>query len=547
MFQTRLIFKWLLAILFAGVLLLMIPFSQRELATQRLEQEIGRSVEIQKNIISVCRELIPNENTPLERWFINKIFTGPQTANTANLTSCVLRAKSTHSLRFYILAQWSLGFEVFKISSGASVLKQTFSTEFPLPLSFLPLLTFLIILPFGLSAKSSIVLLLFHFLFLSGINLIQFLKILPKTTINIVTTDRLFMGLLLLSFWLALRSLTERQQARTPSNPIESLVNSFISNGLGIWNPLFYTLLGPMIFSLGHKLKNLTVFFNAQLLILTLSLYIFGLDLSNIYSVFTTFLTPRYFSFAIIFYFFTTLIPSFPSHQPLIWEFKYFWRYFSTIFILEVAGFFIPDFRSIPTLTRIGLAFLLVEFTRFKLDSWIAIFQRWKGPLLALIISCFTATLSSDLGILDLIISICDPRKHPTAVLPFNLLSGFLLSFVTGGLASPFFILVSQMIQTYPNPLIRAALFDGVLAGLMLSPFSLFNLYPAFQHKIPIQQIIQLRARQLFIPLIMGIVVYFVGTVTTLGILPPVCFVFCCLTVITFKLKKSHWKTLSSS
>jgi hypothetical protein len=161
---------------------------------------------------------------------------------------------------------------------------------------------------------------------------------------------------------------------------------------------------------------------------------------------------------------------------------------------------------------------------------------------MVLIISSSVAAFSSEVGAIDLVAAICDPKKHPTAVLPFTILSGFLLGFLTGGLTSPFFILVSQMIQAYPNPLIRAALFDGVLTGLMFSPFSLFNLYPSVQYKISLQKILQTRTKQLALPMGMGLLIYFVGTVTTLGVLPPVCFVFCCLTIVTYKLKQSRWK-----
>ena len=59
---------------------------------------------------------------------------------------------------------------------------------------------------------------------------------------------------------------------------------------------------------------------------------------------------------------------------------------------------------------------------------------------------------------------------------------------------------------------------------------------------LPIQNILPMRFRQIVVPIFMGLIVYFVGAVTTLRILPPVCFVFCCLTVVTLKLKKSRWK-----
>ncbi len=542
MFQFQLPIKWLIATITAAIFLVLLPFSQREVATERLNSELSKTVELTKIVSDNCRELLSNENTPLERWFIGKLIPHPLVSPSPLLPSCVLRAQSTHSSQLNLRAQWNLGFEIFDSTSLRPIITKSYSTQFPLPLCFLPLLAFILMLPFSSHLFGAMTCLVLHLFFLSGLNLIELLKNLPKIPINILATDRLFPGLFLFSLWIALLPLHERKRGKTASNRIEVLVNSFFNNLLGIWNPILYTLIGPIIFSVGNEIKRLTVFLNSQLLILALSLYIFGLDLSNIYSVFTTFLTPRYFSFSIFFCFFLSLVPSGHNNQILIWEIKHFWRYFIAVIVMESLAFMITELRAIPTLTRWGLVFLLVEFLRFKWDHWNAIYSRWKAPLTALLISSSVAAFCSEVGVIDLVISICDPQKHPTSILPFTLLSGFLLGFLTGGLSSPFFILVSQLIQTYPNPLIRAALFDGVLAGLIFSPFSLFNLFPAMQNKISIQKLLRLRFKQLLIPILMGIVIYFVGTVTTLGILAPVCFVFCCLIVISFKLKKNRWK-----
>lgn len=542
MFHFQPIIRWFVAFATAALLLHSIPFSQRDVATHRLEQDISQSLGTLQQISSSCNELIANENTPLERWFINQLAPSKTITDSKNQTSCVLKAQENHSTRFYLFAQWTLGFEIFKSGSPSSFVSAQYSTEFPLPLSLLPLLVFMFMIPFNHSKNGSLLHLLAYFLFLSGLSLIQFLNLVPKTLVDIFTTDRLFLGLLLFSLWLALKNVSDRIQTRMATTKLEALLNTFISNIVGIWNPLLYTLLGPLIFPLGHQIKNLNLFFNSQMIIITLSLFFLGLDFSNVYSFFTTFLTPRYFSFAIIFYLFSTLIPKIPSRQPIIWQIKHFKRYFFVVLFIETVSFLLPESKNIPTLTRIALAFLLVEFSRFKLESWRAISQRWRGPLFALLISAFTAAFSSKIGVLDLVIAICDPRKHPTTVVPFNLLSGFVISFLTGGLASPFFVLLSDMMQTSPNPIMKAALFDGVLAGLFLSPFSLFNLFPAFQHNIPIHEVLKLRCRQCFIPLFVGLIVYFVGTVTSLRILPPVCFVFCCIGVVTLKLKRSQWK-----
>lgn len=530
------------AILMAALFLSWIPFSEREVATQRLEQEILRSEEIRGKVSTLCKELLTNENTPLERWFISKIPSGNAVQSAPSLPSCILKAESTHSFHFNLMAQWSLGFQIFTPPSSTPILTQTFSTQFPLPLSFLPLLTFVFLIPFNISITESLVALGFHLLFLFGLNLIQAIKSFPKTMIGIITTDRLFPGLLLFSLWLSIRPLSERKQVRHATNSLEALLNSFFSSLIGIWNPILYSLLGPLLLPSGKEIKKITNLLNIQLLVLTLSLFTFGLNLSNLDSVIKSFFSPRYFSLSILFCFFFFLIPKPPYSQPLIWKFKHFRIYIASAVTVQILGLFFPDLKAISSLTQFGLLFVLIEIFSSPLDPWKTIFSRWKWPLSALMLSSLVAAYSSDSGAVDLIISICDPKKHPTVFLPFALLSGFLVGFVTGGFATPFFALVSQLVQSYPSPLIRAALFDGILAGLLLSPFSLFNLYPAFQNKVPIQKILRLRSKQVLVPLLMGAIVYLVGTVTQLRILPSVCFVFCCLAALTLKLKKNRWK-----
>ena len=301
MFQFQLLIKWLIATITAAIFLVLLPFSQREVATERLNSELSKTVELTKIVSDNCRELLSNENTPLERWFIEKLIPQPLVSPSPLLPSCVLRAQSTHSSQLNLRAQWNLGFEIFDSTSLRPIITKSYATQFPLPLCFLPLLAFILMLPFSSHLFGAITCLVLHLFFLSGLNLIELLKNLPKIPINILATDRLFPGLFLFSLWIGLLPLHERKRGKTASNRIEVLVNSFFNNLLGIWNPILYTLIGPIIFSVGNEIKRLTVFLNSQLLILALSLYIFGLDLSNIYSVFTTFLTPRYFSFSIFF------------------------------------------------------------------------------------------------------------------------------------------------------------------------------------------------------------------------------------------------------
>ena len=77
MFQFQLLIKWLIATITAAIFLVLLPFSQREVATERLNSELSKTVELTKIVSDNCRELLSNENTPLERWFIEKLIPQP--------------------------------------------------------------------------------------------------------------------------------------------------------------------------------------------------------------------------------------------------------------------------------------------------------------------------------------------------------------------------------------------------------------------------------------------------------------------------------------
>ncbi|MCX6102884.1 MAG: hypothetical protein NT000_06435, partial [Proteobacteria bacterium] len=180
MFQFQLLIKWLIATITAAIFLVLLPFSQREVATERLNSELSKTVELTKIVSDNCRELLSNENTPLERWFIEKLIPQPLVSPSPLLPSCVLRAQSTHSSQLNLRAQWNLGFEIFDSTSLRPIITKSYATQFPLPLCFLPLLAFILMLPFSSHLFGAITCLVLHLFFLSGLNLIELLKNLPK-------------------------------------------------------------------------------------------------------------------------------------------------------------------------------------------------------------------------------------------------------------------------------------------------------------------------------------------------------------------------------
>ena len=96
--------------------------------------------------------------------------------------------------------------------------------------------------------------------------------------------------------------------------------------------------------------------------------------------------------------------------------------------------------------------------------------------------------------------------------------------------------------KTASVPLVRAALLDGILAGILLSPFSLVNLIPAAQFRIGMGALIAERFRQLAFPLEIGVTIYAIGAINSVGILRPATFVFLCLVAVAYQLRKGAWR-----
>jgi hypothetical protein len=131
---------------------------------------------------------------------------------------------------------------------------------------------------------------------------------------------------------------------------------------------------------------------------------------------------------------------------------------------------------------------------------------------------------------------------HPTALVIFTFIAGLVLGFLTGNFSVTFFALFPVLLKPHGNELVKAALLDGILAGTLFSPFSLFNLLPAAQFGTSLQELTTFRFQQLAYPLGIAGAIYAISTINSVAILRPVTFVFLCLVALAFQLKKSKWK-----
>ena len=103
----------------------------------------------------------------------------------------------------------------------------------------------------------------------------------------------------------------------------------------------------------------------------------------------------------------------------------------------------------------------------------------------------------------------------------FTFGAGIAIGFVTGSVSTTFFALSPVLTKFYSVAVVRAALVDGILAGVVLSPLSLYNLLPMVHYRMRLHHLIGLRFRQVAVPLCLGGIIYLVSAINTVAILRP--------------------------
>jgi hypothetical protein len=207
---------------------------------------------------------------------------------------------------------------------------------------------------------------------------------------------------------------------------------------------------------------------------------------------------------------------------------------------VETAAYYYPPLAAIKTLPRVAGALLLSELLsfRFQARDWGKHFLPWAG------VACLCSlipTVAQDSGLLDLTLTLCDPRLHPVGLGFFTFLGAAAVGFFTGSFSVVFFGFLTLMLKTTELPLVRGALFDGILLGILLSPFSPLNLFAAMQFGIRLQELVSFRFKQLAIPFFIGAITYIVAAANSVRILQPATFVSLCLVAVAWQLKKRNW------
>lgn len=534
-----------LAALVCGLLLHLFPYNETKLARLRLERQWDQhSTSIKQQIAPFCGSLTPQSDSIFSNLFLSGL--GGLESFSSNQADCSLLVLSASDSKFALQTFWVVSFQILS-EDGTSRAQETYRITTPSPLCLLPIVVFLLALflnhpLWGLSATF-----LSYVFLLSGANLIQSVSLFREGAKLIWESDQTFFAFLAFIFWLSInRALSDGSpHGAVEKDSAQMTLNRCLTWFIGLWNPVIYTFLGR--FLIPAKKHWIPFFLNSQFLLACLSLYLLSFGFDSVKDALEgSILIPRYFTFAVLVFFVVQQYFAPQGRYRLLWRIPHFNRAAIAIIVFESLAQFFPQYRFGNTLIRIGAALVFSEIVlphRIPWQKMLKSFIPWSGLL---VLSSMVAVLSQQAGILDLLMIALDPRKHPSVLVFYTFLLGSGLGFVAGSFSAVYFIFDTFM-KSPQDPLLTAAMLDGIIAGCLLSPFSLFNLLPSLQFSIPARELIHIRVKQLMIPMLLGTFIYAIGAIHSVAILRPVTFVFGCMVVFAIQLKRSHWMVRRTS
>ncbi|MBY0369125.1 hypothetical protein K2X33_00465 [bacterium] len=527
-----------ISVLALGVILLRWPVDENQLALEKLGPVIQDDLRLREQVAQHCGNLELVLNSPLER-LVKEHLPVPQNDS---LRSCTIAAASAQATRFGLRSHWDYQLHI-RIPLSKTVAQRHYTVDFPLPIVLWPVGIFLLSLlfqfrPWGLGWT-----LFSYAALLAGLNLLHLVDEIQNGMQRALSPDQPWTGLFLIAGWVALcqaRRMPNRRRRPPRVGPRAHFLNRAFLGFLGLWNPVALTLTGRLLVPFQARVTLLAPFLGLQVAATALSLYLlsFSGNLSEFF--WDSAILPRYFTFGALL--FILLRHQTPKREAVAWHLPGFWYGVGAVVAVELACWKFSLWESSSTLTRVGLALFVSQLFWIRHLEWRRFFHyasRWGS---AVAIAAAVSVLSQQMGVTDLAVSLLDPRIHPTAPALFTFFAGILMGFLTGSFPVAFFALVGTLAKAAQTPLIHAALLDGVLAGLLLSPFSVHNLIPAIQFRMPVRAVVGFRFKQLGFPLLIGTVIYAISALNSVAILRPATFVFLCLLAISTQLKKTSWR-----
>jgi hypothetical protein len=529
---------FLVSVIASAVILKNLPVDDTKFALSKLGNTLQSDIRLRDQVAERCATLTAKSATPLERTLTERL---PVPTRAEGGPECTLVAQSAHSTRLGLRSFWHFRFQI-RNEENLPELEREVLVEFPRPLILLPLVTFLLALVFEFRAWGIGWTTASYLFLLCGANGISLSGSLITSIRNTLDGELPWTGLFLLVLWGALcRGVTTpRPPTNAPSQRARE-VGRFFLGLIGLWNPTAFSLAGKLLLPFRGSLKRVSPFLTLQIVAMAASLYLLAFDASDVPGFLSKSLTlPRYFTFGLLLFMYLEYRK--PKHEVFLWEFPGFGLSLVLIAAFELVAWFFPFWGATSTLTRVGLALVLAQAFQPGERHWKRIGKELVQGTGILFLCAALSELSALLSATDLVLRILDPRIHPSLEVLFTFVSGLGLGFVSGSFSVAYFALTMVFMKSTSDAVIRAALIDGVLAGILLSPFSLLNWIPSVQFKVPLRQIVVHRFRQLSFPLLIGTLIYALSSINSVAILRPATFVFVCLLSVVFQLKKDAWR-----
>lgn len=535
--KYRFNFGFFVSAVACAVILNSVTVGDLKFALHELAPLLQSDIRFRDQVAEKCGTLSAPGGTVTDK-FVQERF--PIPSATATPVECTLLTQTSSITRLQLRSFWDFHIQV-RDPSGTPVAERHFGVDFPTPLVLLPLVLFLLALIFefkrwGIRWTAA------TFLFLScGANVIQVLRSLVEGTRTVFTGEQSWVGMFLVLFWVALCRGRQMQRLPATVSPEGRWLNRGIVGALGLWNPAALTLGARLLLPYRGTIARVAPFFSFQVLIVALSVYLLTLGTDGVRAFFSHSLwMPRYFTFGTLLFLFLQYEK--PKYEPLVWHLPGIWRTLVLIGAIELWALYSPIWDGTSNLTRIGVGLVLGQLVWPTNLVWKRIGRdmgRWSS---ALFLGAFLTVLSTQQGVADMMLLALDPHMHPTGMVFFTFVAGLAMGFVTGGFAVAFFGLFMAMMKAATVPLVQAALLDGVLAGILLSPFSVLNLLPASQFGLSASSVVAHRFKQLAFPLAIGLLIYAVSAITSVAILRPATFIFVCLIAVVIHLKQASWR-----
>lgn len=539
--KPNLILGFFVSAVAVTLILALLSFDDRKAALLRLDEFLSRDTDFKESIGSHCHALVGRQTSQDEKFILTHYGPPPGADLTQN---CFVSVQSSSRSRFGLQGHWNFGLEL-QSDDGHRIFHKNYTIEFPRPRTLLPVALLFLAVIFEFPLWGWLTSLGMFLLLVAGGNPLHLLQQMQRTLPVTLQTEGTLAGLLLLCGWVAIASNRHPKTRITHPGVLRNAnqAKSFSGMLLGLWNPVAFTLSAPLTMVFKGASHRLSFFFDAQILLTALSLYLLSFDMSELAAnLVDNVMLPRYLTLALFLFLLLPHKSTLRTSNRLPISVHSLLRAFFCIVLLEGVEYMKLLPFTVPTLTRLAAALFLSEVLWPIGVAWKRAYRSiWMWTGTTFLVS-WLGVLLLDSGVPQMVFGLIDPRMHPTAMVFFTYLASLLLALVTGSFTASYFPLLALIANHHGEPLVRAALVEGILAGLFLSPFSLFNLIPAVQFRLNVKELLALRLQQLGFPLMISTIIYAISAMSSVAILRPVTFIFLCLLGLFIQLKKQQWK-----